>query len=509
MRSIRARTLLLVLGLLSLSMSAISYKSYRDAQHEIEELFDAQLAQSARLLQGMLGRAMPVAERQALQQALDQALQARQEPGDPAQRNGHVYEGKLAFQVLDEQGQMLLQSASAPPDLLPQLVAELPPRDQATPLASLAEQLSGYHRVAQNGHQWRLFILRDRQSKHLILAAEREDVRGELAQKIALRSLLPDLVGLPLLALLVWLALGWGPRAPRTLLPDLGALPLLALLVWLAIGWGLRPLQRMAESIKARAPDNLAPLVFDPLPQELEPMGAAINRLLLQVNQLLDQEKRFIADAAHELRTPLAVLRIHAQNALEAPDPADRREALRQLGAGVDRATRVVAQLLTLARLDPNVVQLAMREVNLLDYLRNDLAELTPLALERHQELSLEADETADYHLLADGPSLGTLLQNLVGNAVQYTPDGGRIQIQLEAQADAIVLRVQDSGPGVSEAQREKLFERFYRLGEGQGAGLGLSIVLRVVELHRGTIALCESPLGGLEVAVRLPRRRA
>ena len=481
MRSIRARTLLLVLGLLSLSMSAISYKSYRDAQHEIEELFDAQLAQSARLLQGMLGRAMPVAERQALQQALDQALQARQEPGDPAQRNGHVYEGKLAFQVLDEQGQMLLQSASAPPDLLPQLVAELPPRDQATPLASLAEQLSGYHRVAQNGHQWRLFILRDRQSKHLILAAEREDVRGELVQKIALRSLLPDLVGLPLLALLVWLA----------------------------IGWGLRPLQRMAESIKARAPDNLAPLVFDPLPQELEPMGAAINRLLLQVNQLLDQEKRFIADAAHELRTPLAVLRIHAQNALEAPDPADRREALRQLGAGVDRATRVVAQLLTLARLDPNVVQLAMREVNLLDYLRNDLAELTPLALERHQELSLEADETADYHLLADGPSLGTLLQNLVGNAVQYTPDGGRIQVQLEAQADAIVLRVQDSGPGVSEAQREKLFERFYRLGEGQGAGLGLSIVLRGVELHRGTIALCESPLGGLEVAVRLPRSRA
>ena len=479
MRSIRARTLLLVLGLLSLSMSAISYKSYRDAQHEIEELFDAQLAQSARLLQGMLGRAMPAAERQALQGALDLALQARHNPENRALSTGHAYEGKLAFQVFDEQGQMLLQSASAPPDLLPQLVAEFTPRSAAMPLASLAEQLSGYHRVAQNGHQWRLFILRDRQNQHLILAAEREDVRGELVQKIALRSLLPDLIGLPLLALLVWLA----------------------------IGWGLRPLQRMAESIKGRAPDSLAPLVFGPLPHELEPMGAAINRLLLQVNQLLDQEKRFIADAAHELRTPLAVLRIHAQNALEAPDPEDRREALRQLGTGVDRATRVVAQLLTLARLDPDVVQLAMRPINLLDYLRNDLAELTPLALERHQELSLEADEAADYRLLADGPSLGTLLQNLVGNAVQYTPDGGRIRVQLQAQADAIVLRVQDSGPGVDEAQREKLFERFYRLGEGQGAGLGLSIVRRVVELHRGTIALGESPLGGLEVCVRLPRR--
>ncbi|WP_339461537.1 ATP-binding protein [Pseudomonas sp. EA_105y_Pfl2_R69] len=488
MRSIRARTLLLVLSLLSLSMSAISYKSYRDAQHEIEELFDAQLAQSARLLQGMLGRDMPAAQRQALQSALDLALQARHNPQDRALSTGHAYEGKLAFQVLDERGQMLLQSASAPPGLLPQLVAERQPNAGAAPpqkvdatLANLAEQLSGYHRVALDGHQWRLFILRDRQNQHLILVAEREDVRGELVDKITLRSLLPDLVGLPLLALLVWLA----------------------------IGWGLRPLQRMAESIKARAPDNLAPLMFGPLPHELEPMGAAINRLLLQVNQLLDQEKRFIADAAHELRTPLAVLRIHAQNALEAPDPEDRREALRQLGVGVDRATRVVAQLLTLARLDPDVVQLAMREINLLDYLRNDLAELTPLALKRHQELSLEADEAADYQLLADGPSLGTLLQNLVGNAVQYTPDGGRIQVLLEAQADAIVLRVQDSGPGVSEAQRERLFERFYRLGDGQGAGLGLSIVRRVVELHRGTIELGESPLGGLDVCVRLPRNRA
>ena len=185
-----------------------------------------------------------------------------------------------------------------------------------------------------------------------------------------------------------------------------------------------------------------------------------------------------------------------------------RFRTLRQLGSGVERATRVVAQLLTLARLEPNVAQLAMRELDLLGFVRNELAELIPLALERHQELDLDALEPADYQLLADGPSLGTLLQNLISNAVQYTPDGGRIRVQLEAQADAIVLRVQDSGPGVAQAQREKLFERFYRLGAGQGAGLGLSIVLRVVELHRASINLGDSPLGGLEVAVRLPRRR-
>ncbi|MDO9624347.1 MAG: ATP-binding protein [Pseudomonas sp.] len=485
MLSIRARTLLLVLGLLSLSMTLISYKSYRDAQHEIEELFDAQLAQTARLLQGMLSRDMPSSARQSLQSALNQAILAQHDDSDDGTASGHPYEGKLAFQVLDEQGQVLLQSASAPTGVLEKMVADLKPTASLPPtlateelLKHITEHLAGYHTVSLGNYHWRLFILHDRLDSHWIVVGEREDVRGELVGKVALRSLLPDLVGLPLLALLVWLA----------------------------VGWGLRPLQRMAELIKARAPNNLAPLLLSPLPSELEPMGAALNRLLLQVNQLLNQEKRFIADAAHELRTPLAVLRIHAQNALQAPDPVDRNEALHQLGSGVERATRVITQLLTLARLEPSVVQLAMVNLDLLGFVRNELAELTPLALDRQQDLNLDADENSDYHLLADGPSLGTLLQNLIGNAVQYTPTGGRIQVQLHAQADALTLRIQDSGPGVEPALREKLFERFYRQGDGQGAGLGLSIVLRVVELHRGSIRLNASPLGGLEVCVRLPR---
>ena len=165
-----------------------------------------------------------------------------------------------------------------------------------------------------------------------------------------------------------------------------------------------------------------------------------------------------------------------------------------------------MAQLLTLARLEPNVAQLAMRELDLLGFVRNELAELIPLALERHQELDLDALEPADYQLLADGPSLGTLLQNLLGNALQYTPAGGRIRVLLQGQSDALLLRVQDSGPGVPAELREKLFERFFRQGMGQGAGLGLSIVRRVVELHSGEIELLDSPLGGLEVLVRLPR---
>jgi two-component system sensor histidine kinase QseC len=235
-------------------------------------------------------------------------------------------------------------------------------------------------------------------------------------------------------------------------------------------------------------------------------MNAALNRLLLQVNQLLGREKRFIADAAHELRTPLAVLRIHTQNALQAPDVADREQALGQLEQGIERATRIVAQLLTMARLEPAAVPMDRAPVDLAVFLRNELAELTPLALDRQQELTFELDEAADYHLRADAPSLGILLQNLLSNAVQHTPAGGLIKVALLAEPQSICLQVEDSGAGVPAEQREKLFERFYRQGSGQGAGLGLSIVQRIVELHGGEIMLADAPAGGLQVSVRLPR---
>ncbi|WPP47658.1 ATP-binding protein [Pseudomonas sp. AN-1] len=480
LRSIRSRTLARVLGVLILALTVISWLSYSDAKHEIEELFDAQLAQSARLLEGMVGGELSPALRTTLQQALDAALRVRDEPdGGPALVEGHRYETKLAFQVLDGRGQVLLQSASAPPGLLASLLQQTGAQAPAgVSLAARAERLVGYHTLSLADAKWRLFVRQDLADRHWILVAEREDVRGELVGSITLRSLLPDLVGLPLLALLVWSA----------------------------VGLGLRPLQQVVGLIKARDAENLAPLTLAPLPQELEPMVAALNRLLLQVTTLLEREKRFLADAAHELRTPLAVLRIHAQNALEAPEAADREAALRQLVAGVERATRVVTQLLTLARLEPAARQLGMAELDLASYVRGELAELIPLALERDQELSFDCDDMADHRLLGDAPSLGTLLQNLVGNAVQYTPPGGRIAVSLQVEAQRVGLRVADSGPGVPAEQRELLFRRFYRQGEGQGAGLGLSIVQRIVELHRGEIQLAESPLGGLQVEVWLPR---
>jgi two-component system sensor histidine kinase QseC len=480
MHSIRSRTLVLVLGLLGVALAVISWMSYRDAQHEIEELFDAQLAQTARLLEGMVSRDMTPAARESLQQALSQAARERGETIP-----GHRYESKLAFQVFDGNAEVVLQSASAPARLLERLVATRRPElsgdtviGAAALPAGLGDALVGYHEIPVDAHRWRVFVLHDVTDEFWIVVGEREDVRGELVDNIALRSLAPDLIGLPLLALLVWLA----------------------------IGWSLEPLKQMAQLIKTRNPDTLAPLVIAGLPQELEPMAAALNRLLQQLNTLLKREKRFLADAAHELRTPLAVLRIHAQNALDAPDPADRADALQQMVPGVDRATRLVTQLLTLARLEPNAAGLQLRELDLHAYVRNELAELIPLALDRGQELTLSAEETGNYRLQADGTSLGVLLQNLVANAIQYTPENGRIQVLLKEAPDKVELHVQDSGPGVRETMRAKLFERFFREGVGSGAGLGLSIVQRIVELHRGTIILGDAPLGGLDVQVHLPR---
>lgn len=336
----------------------------------------------------------------------------------------------------------------------------------------------GYHDAVLQGGQWRLFLLHDEDDSLWTLVGERADVRGELAASIARQSLLPDLVGLPLVGLLVWLA----------------------------VGWGLRPLRQMVQMLQSRDPQNLSPLLLAPVPDELEPVVASLNRLLLQVTELLDREKRFLAYAAHELRTPLAVLRLQAHNAAQAADPRDRDDALHQLDRSVARATRVVEQLLTLARLVPGPSTLTMKQEDLLGFARNQLAELIPLALERGQEVTLDADESADLRVEVDSQWLSVLLQNLVGNAVQHTPDQGRIRVRLEARGDAVELRVQDSGPGVPHEMRPRVFERFFRQGPGQGAGLGLSIAARVAELHRARIGLRDSPLGGLEVFVRFSR---
>ncbi|WP_136247128.1 ATP-binding protein [Halomonas borealis] len=455
MSSIRRRTLGIVLTVVALCMLAIGVTSYREAAQEVEALFDARLAQQARLVDGLLSTPLPEDRRDALLKSLDGAL--RRDASGPSADDSHRYEGRVAFQAWRGE-RRLLRSVHAP----------------ATPFTG---SQAGYGDETLNGHAWRVFALGGDDGLR-VLVGERIDARDELVTGIALRTLLPDLLGLPVLAALLW---------------------------W-AIGWGLRPLSRLAAQIEARDPQRLHPLPDDPLPRELATIVGALNGLLARIRDLRSREKRFIADAAHELRTPLTVLDLHAQNALATEEPADRREALTLLRDGLTRATRLVGQLLTLARLDPEQEDAPDQRVDLLHEVRESLAELMPLATDHDQGLYLEADHAADWMLSTEPGAVTTLIKNLVGNAIRHSPTGGRIDVTLCREATALVLRVDDSGPGIPAAGRQQALARFHRSGVGAGAGLGLSIVDRLVQRHGGRLTLDDAPSGGLRVCVRLPR---
>jgi two-component system sensor histidine kinase QseC len=457
MTSIRQRTLGLALLVFGASMLVIGFISYRYAAHEVEELYDASLAQNARLLEGLLQAPLPDAERNVLLNSLEGALQRASQ--SDKRFAGHRYESKLAFQLWEDD-RLLLSSASAPE-------------------APLAQQPVGYSTLTVGEHDWRVYVLDVPSSLNRVVVSEREDVRGELIRAVALRTLMPDLIGLPLLTALLW---------------------------W-SIGWGLAPLSRMAEQIRSRDPHNLQPLSLSPLPQELDTIAGALNRLLERIRIMRVREKRFIADAAHELRTPLAVLDLHAQNALTADNLEDRQEALNHLRGGVTRATRLVTQLLTLARLEPEEEsQPDYRTTNLLSEVRETLAKLSPLAAEREQQLLLSADEQADWMMLEDPGAIETLVQNLVGNAIQHSPNQSAINITLVATLQEFQLMVDDQGPGIPINERKKVIERFQRAGPSAGSGLGLSIVERLVNRHSGILQLGDAPSGGLRVQIVLQR---
>ncbi|WP_103103009.1 ATP-binding protein [Pseudomonas sp. LFM046] len=455
MTSLRDRTLWLVMVLLLIGTLLIVYINYRDSSHEVEEIYDAQLAQNARLLLGVMRMPLASAERDALYRAFNEAL-SHAEP----RKIGHPYESKLAFHVWNREGDSLVQSASAP------AFASVP-------------QKPGFHDVQLGGHYWRGFALPDTEQGLLIWVGERSDVRQDLVQRIVRHTLVPNLVGVLILAALVWLA----------------------------IGWGLKPLQNMARVIRSRHADSLAPLQIVPLPKELEPMQAAINRLLGQIEQMLQRERRFIGDAAHEMRTPLAVLRLHAQNALEATAEDQRTEALQFLTVGVDRLTRVVHQLLTMARVEPELARQKWQPLDLGTVVREHLAELTPLLLDKGLELALEVAE-GDFHTTSDAAAIGIALQNLVTNATNFSPPGGEVKVSLlEDGRDACIVRVEDQGPGIDETLQERLFERFYSQDNPQGAGLGLAIVQMIASRLGGSISLRNREEGGLCADLKLPRR--
>ncbi|MEA9996805.1 ATP-binding protein [Pseudomonas sp. 10B1] len=453
MNSIRQRTLTLIIGLLLAGLLVLTLFNAHDSNHEIAEIYNAQLAQNARLLEGVMRMPLEHTQLEQLYEAFNQAL-AQAEP----RGNGHPYESKIAFRVWDKDGNLLVQTASSPDFIGP---------PEGTGFSAI---------VDINKHEWRAFVLKDPEQGLQIWVGERDDVRSDLVNRIVRHT--------------VWLNL-------------IGSL-LLIVSIWLAIGWGLKPLANFASTLRERHSGSLQPLRLSPLPSELEPMQAALNRLLGQIQDLLNRERRLIADAAHEMRTPLAILRVHAQNVLEARNEEQRRESLGYLIIGVDRTTRLINQLLTIARLEPNPSPVSKTPVDLVNAVRESLVQLTPWVLNKGLELSYECvGET--HEVRVDFAAVDIALHNLITNAVNFSPKNGQVTVGLSFSDNHYRLTVDDQGPGIDEMEKERLFEPFYSRGNDQGVGLGLAIVTKVALLIGGEISLDNLAAGGLRASLKIP----
>lgn len=334
----------------------------------------------------------------------------------------------------------------------------------------------GFADVAAASGVWRTYSVaaRDR----VIQVAQPQRIRQRLAAQAALRSVAP----------LLWVA------------------PLLAAAMWWLVAISLRPLRRLAADVGSRDAAALAPLPLGGLPDEVAPLARALNALLERLGTSMGTQRAFVADAAHELRSPLTALRLQIGRLQRSPDASTRESALAALAAGVERAVRLVEQLLTLARSEPTAPALPAESVDLAELTRQAVAETVPYAASRGTTLELEAE--APVVIVGDPAALTALVRNLADNAVRYSPPGARVQIRVdrhgERHDEAARLVVDDDGPGVAPADRDRVFDRFYRRNvDGEpGSGLGLAIVRSVAERHGARIELGDSPLGGLRVTV-------
>ncbi|MGE5639926.1 MAG: ATP-binding protein [Clostridia bacterium] len=292
--------------------------------------------------------------------------------------------------------------------------------------------------------------------------------------------------------------------ALRILAPLLASIPLFGILIWVLVGRELKPLERIAAAIRRRAPGSLTPLPESRLPDEARPMVTELNGLLARLGEAMDAQRRFVADAAHELRSPLTALQLQVGLVERAQDPAARREAIDALAAGVRRATRLVEQLLTLEQLGADAGP-PPGGVPLAEVVAETIAELEPLAEAKRIELRL-AEMTSATVQGREAP-LRTLVRSLADNAIRYTPEGGIVSVAVRSGAEGSLLELCDSGPGIPAGERERVFDRFYRVpgSPPDGSGLGLSIAKGIADAHRATIELGDSPHGGLRVTVRFP----
>lgn len=453
--------LLAIIATTSLSTLGNYYLDQQDIQNNLDRL----LSQAAFNFQTLLSDDLSPANLQSMQQRLDNMPQ-QLELYFKNQRTLNVKaEKQLQYKFLlrDKTGRLLLYSHN-------------------TPVLALSNSPEGFSDKYINDEPWRVFTLKDNSRGLIFTVAEHYDTRNWLAHRITEDDIFILLI----------------------------TFPLSGILIWLIVGRGLSSIPQVAYEVAQRAADRLDPVDLQAVPVEITPLIDELNKLFLRLKQAFEREQRFAADAAHELRTPLAALRTQAQVALKTLDSQERQHKLQNVVAGVDRCTHIIQQLLTLCRLNPDTVTLEdPTELDLAQITKEVLVHLAPSAVEKGIDLELVAQDNHDHTLIGNATGLHALIRNLVDNAIRYTPADGNIKVFLEDEPASLILRVVDNGPGIPPDLRSRVFERFFRIigATAQGSGLGLAIVQQIVKLHRGTVTLGAPENGiGLEVIVTFPK---
>jgi len=413
-----------------------------EAQHEVDELLDAHLAQSAALL---------VVQHNTTPQEEEMLLDAP---------TLHKYAHRVAYQVFDN-NRLVMHSPN---------VAHMP----------MAQHTQGFETVTrEDGQAWRVFAANGSRHDVQVYVAERVDSRDAIMKTLLIGFLPPLTIALPLLLIGLW----WNVRS------------------------GLRPLEGLRQVLLTRDTRTLSPVRLPNAPKEVKPLLDALNDLLQRLAELMETERRFTADAAHELRTPIAAIRVQAQVALGLDgNSVARHEALQDTLAGCDRASRVVDQLLTLARVE-SPHDLVSEPFRLDQLAQQILADITPKALQRHQNLELLAPDPLQVN--GQNTLWQILLRNLIDNALRYSPEGATVRIRAHRLGESHVeMIVEDSGPGLAPEHLARLGERFFRvLGtSATGSGLGWSIVRQIAKSQQIDVQVAKSPdLGGVLVRLRYP----
>ncbi|OGT37274.1 MAG: hypothetical protein A3F12_05550 [Gammaproteobacteria bacterium RIFCSPHIGHO2_12_FULL_38_14] len=447
-RSIRYFLLISLLISITIAAAINGIGNYLLDEKVIEPYLDAQLIRATYLIE-------------TLNQLSSQDQETRTAIIHSLFESESITKQKFFFQVWSDNGKLLLHSADAAK-------------------VSLKNSPVGFSNKIINNNDWRVYSAYQAKSKAKIVVAELYNLRRELADDIA--------------------------RSNANML--LITYPIFGILVWVIISVALRSITRVTAEISNRASTYLEPVQLTEIPIEIKPLIAELNQLFIRLQRAFERNKRFAADAAHELRTPLAALKTNVQVALKAENETDRNKALQKVIECVDRSSHVVTQLLTLSRLGDEEALADIKPVDLHKIATEIIAYIAPHALEKNIEIEL-ASPPEHTTIVGNYTALGILIRNIVDNAIRYTPENGEVKVAIIDTPKQIIFRVIDTGSGIPAELHERVFERFYRvLGtKASGSGLGLAIVHQISNLHHGEIMLSTPPQGkGLQFDVAFPK---